>query len=61
MNIMNKWKRLVKCLFNLFDPSDSPMEEEISTTGPTDSEENFDFDPSDCQSITEDLKEFEYI
>ena len=39
MNIMNKWKRLAECLFRLFDPSDSPMEEEISATGPTDFEE----------------------
>ena len=39
MNIMNKWKRLAECLFRLFDPSDSPMEEEISTTSPTDFEE----------------------
>ena len=39
MNIMNKWKRLAECLFRLFDPSDSPMEEEISTTGPTEFEE----------------------
>ena len=39
MNIMNKWKRLAECLFRLFDPSDSPVEEEISTTGNTDSEE----------------------
>ena len=36
---MNKWKRLAECLFRLFDPSDSPMEEEISTTGSTDFEE----------------------
>ena len=41
MNIMNKWKRLAEFLFRLFDPSDSPMEEEISTTGPTDFEEIF--------------------
>ena len=39
MNIMNKWKRLAECLFRSFDPSHSPMEEEISTTGPTDFEE----------------------
>ena len=39
MNIMNKWKRLAECSFRLFDPSDSYMEEEISTTGPTDFEE----------------------
>ena len=39
MKIMNKWKRLAECLFRLFDPSDSPMEEEINTTGPTDFEE----------------------
>ena len=39
MNIMNKWKRLAECLFGLFDRSDSPMKEEISTTGPTDFEE----------------------
>ena len=39
MNIMNKWKLLAERLFRLFDPSDSPMEEEISTTGPTDFEE----------------------
>ena len=39
MNIMNEWKRLAECLFRLFDPSDSPMEEEISTIGPTDFEE----------------------
>ena len=36
---MNKWKRLDECLFRLFDPWDSPMEEEIRTTGPTDFEE----------------------
>ena len=36
---MNKWKRLAECLFRLFDPSDSPVEEEISTTGNTDFEE----------------------
>ena len=35
MNIMNKWKRLVECLFRLFDPSDSPVEEGIRTTGNT--------------------------
>ena len=56
MNIMNKWKLLTECLFRLFDPSDSPMEEEISATG-----RNFDFDPSDWQFSTEDLNEFEYI
>ena len=39
MNIMKKWKRLAECLFRLFDPSDSPVEEEISTTGNTDFEE----------------------
>ena len=39
MNIMNKWKRLAECLFRLSDPSDSPVEEEISTTGNTDFEE----------------------
>ena len=39
MNIMNKWKRLAEYLFGLFDPSDLPVEEEISTRGPTDFEE----------------------
>ena len=39
MNIMNKWKRLAECLFRLFDPSNLPMEEENSTTDPTDFEE----------------------
>ena len=39
MSIMNKWKRLAEYLFRLFDPSDSPMEEEISTTRPTNFEE----------------------
>ena len=29
---------IAECLFRLFDPSDSHMEEEISTTGPTDFE-----------------------
>ena len=36
---MNKWKRLAECLFRLFDPSDSPVEEKISTTGNGDFEE----------------------
>ena len=39
MNIMNKWKQLAECLFRLFDPSNSPIEEEISATGLTDFEE----------------------
>ena len=39
MNIMNKWNRLAECLFRLFDPSDSPVEEEVSRTGPSDFEE----------------------
>ena len=39
MNIMNKWKQLPECLFRLFGPSDSPVEEEISTTDNADLEE----------------------
>ena len=39
MNIINKWKRLAEYLFRLFDPSDSHVEEEISTTGNKDFEE----------------------
>ena len=31
---------IAECLFRLFDPSNSHMEEEISTTGPTDVEES---------------------
>ena len=31
---------IAECLFRLFDPSDSLMEEAISTTGPTDFEES---------------------